>query len=37
MFVNVQILKNLLAHFTAEENRLQTADHECMHLNICLY
>ena len=25
----LQILKNLLAHFNAEETRLQEADHEC--------
>ena len=30
----MQILKNLLAHFNAEENRLQTADHECKYLNL---
>lgn len=37
MFITVQILKNLLAHFTAEENRLQEADHECMYLNVSVY
>ena len=33
----LQILKNLLAHFNAEENRLQTADHECKYLDTTVY
>ena len=34
MLIAMQILKNLLAHFNAEENRLQTADHECKYCNL---